>query len=355
MVKVKKDLTGKIFGKLTVIKQVEDYISPQGKPYAKWLCKCECGNEKEFVGRSLISKNTQSCGCGKKNLSGFVKTKEDLTGQKFGRLTVIKQAKDYIKPNGIHQTKWLCKCECGNEKEIATSSLKSGATKSCGCLCLNSTNFVKTKEDLTGRVFGKLTVIKQVEDLIDSQGHHLSQWLCECECAEHNKKIVKGKSLLNGDTRSCGCLKKKKLSSDPKTKLNLKDSFGYYGIGYTSNTNKEFYFDMEDYEKIKNYAWYEHHSRNYRRLLTVVKKDDTYKNYSMAQVILGNWYDHIDRNPFNNRKNNLRKCLQLHQDNNKNRSKYNNNTSGFIGIYYLKNAKKNKWQAIININKEQIN
>lgn len=46
MVKVKKDLTGQKFGRLTVIEQAEDYIDSKGKHYAKWLCKCECGNIK---------------------------------------------------------------------------------------------------------------------------------------------------------------------------------------------------------------------------------------------------------------------------------------------------------------------
>lgn len=40
--------------------------------------------------------------------------------------------------------------------------------------------------------------------------------------------------------------------------LNLEDEYGKYGIGYCSNTNSEFYFDMEDYHNIKNYTWCEH-------------------------------------------------------------------------------------------------
>ena len=52
----------------------------------------------------------------------------DLTGQKFGLLTAIKKA-----PSHNGHTYWLCKCECGNEKEIQTSHLTCGITKSCGC------------------------------------------------------------------------------------------------------------------------------------------------------------------------------------------------------------------------------
>lgn len=66
---------------------------------------------------------------------------------------------------------------------------------------------VKTKEDLTGKIFGKLTVLHQVEDYIDSKGRHESQWLCECSCENHTQKIIRGDSLRrkNG-TKSCGCL-----------------------------------------------------------------------------------------------------------------------------------------------------
>ena len=58
----------------------------------------------------------------------------DLTGQKFGRLTVIKRVESLVQPSGQRKTRWLCKCDCGNEKIIQSSQLKSGMTKSCGCL-----------------------------------------------------------------------------------------------------------------------------------------------------------------------------------------------------------------------------
>lgn len=58
----------------------------------------------------------------------------DLTGMKFGKLTVIKRAENYISPCGSKSAQWLCKCECGNEKVIKASALRKGATKSCGCI-----------------------------------------------------------------------------------------------------------------------------------------------------------------------------------------------------------------------------
>lgn len=59
---------------------------------------------------------------------------KDLTGQKFGRLTVIERAEDYISPNGKKTPQWKCKCECGNVKIVVGNILKRGLTQSCGCL-----------------------------------------------------------------------------------------------------------------------------------------------------------------------------------------------------------------------------
>lgn len=58
----------------------------------------------------------------------------DLTKKKFGRLTVIERAEDYVSPKGRHSTQWLCECECKNRVVVKAASLTNGATKSCGCL-----------------------------------------------------------------------------------------------------------------------------------------------------------------------------------------------------------------------------
>lgn len=69
----------------------------------------------------------------------------DLTGKRFGRLTVEGRGKDYIKPSGKHEVTFICKCDCGSIKEIRSSNLKNGTTKSCGCLMteLVSKRFLK--------------------------------------------------------------------------------------------------------------------------------------------------------------------------------------------------------------------
>lgn len=61
----------------------------------------------------------------------MVKAKNDLSNQVFGRLTVINQAEDYVLPNGRKRSRWLCKCECGNETVVDGAKLRNGHTQSC--------------------------------------------------------------------------------------------------------------------------------------------------------------------------------------------------------------------------------
>jgi hypothetical protein len=52
----------------------------------------------------------------------------DLTGARFGRWTVIERVAH------AKETRWRCRCECGNEKEVAATSLRRGLSTSCGCI-----------------------------------------------------------------------------------------------------------------------------------------------------------------------------------------------------------------------------
>ena len=58
----------------------------------------------------------------------------DLTGQKFGKLAVVKKADDYVSAKGYHEIQWLCICDCGKETIVRGSSLRKGNTSSCGCI-----------------------------------------------------------------------------------------------------------------------------------------------------------------------------------------------------------------------------
>ncbi|MBQ0014768.1 MAG: hypothetical protein KBS82_05550 [Oscillospiraceae bacterium] len=123
------DLIGCKFGRLTVLEKAEK--SKDGR--SQWLCKCDCGNERIVLEKSLKNGHTKSCGCLNKEINSM-RSFKDHTGERFGRLTVVSRAEDYIAPSGKHHVRWLCECDCGNSVIVDVSSLVRGHTKSCGCL-----------------------------------------------------------------------------------------------------------------------------------------------------------------------------------------------------------------------------
>lgn len=123
------DLTGQTFGRFTVLERAHN--NKDGR--AMWLCRCECGNERIVLGKCLRNGHTQSCGCLNREINSE-RSLIDHKGERFGRLTVVSRADDYIAPNGKHHVRWLCKCDCGNETIVDVCQLVEGKTKSCGCL-----------------------------------------------------------------------------------------------------------------------------------------------------------------------------------------------------------------------------
>lgn len=138
----------------------------------------------------------------------------DLTGQKFGRLMVIKRAENHITPGGSVKIVWLCKCDCGTEKNIEGSILKSGRTLSCGCLAREKTS-IRNRKDLLGKTFGYLTV----ESYVKQSKYRTAIWKCKCKCG--NTTNVTSTNLLSGHTKSCGCYNNELL-----VKMNVKRSIG---------------------------------------------------------------------------------------------------------------------------------
>lgn len=117
---------------------------------------------------------------------------KDITGNVYGKLTVL----------GFYgNSKWKCKCECGNITYVTATKLKSGHTKSCGCIPN------RQHSDLTGKVFGKLTAIR-----FSHKSKGVNFWECKCECG--NTTIVSVSSLNSGHTKSCGCIKHRNNYND---------------------------------------------------------------------------------------------------------------------------------------------
>lgn len=129
--------------------------------------------------------------------------RRDLTGQKFGRLTVIDEAPPRIRGDGCKVTYWNCECDCGTKKEICGYSLTRGETVSCGCWRKE-----KAKVDLIGKKFTNLTVIEEAGRNKDGR----VIWLCKCDCGNYHKTL--GKYLLEGSTTSCGCRRAKILADE---------------------------------------------------------------------------------------------------------------------------------------------
>ncbi|PLR99599.1 hypothetical protein [Bacillus sp. T33-2] len=126
------------------------------------------------------------------------KRKIDITDQKYGRLTVLQE----VAPNK-YARRYLCKCECGNEAVVYMNALRKGNTQSCGCLQkerVSNGNFI----DLTGKKFGKLTTKSRQGS---NRGRKVN-WLCLCDCGK--EILVASDRLLNGITKSCGCLREEK-------------------------------------------------------------------------------------------------------------------------------------------------
>jgi hypothetical protein len=192
--------------------------------------------------------------------------------------------------------------------------------------------------------YGKITVIKRMEKA--KNGH--IQWLCKCDCG--NEKLIVGSSLTSGRTRSCGCMSCIVVHN---RKQNTYDLSGEYGIGYTIS-GEEFYFDLNDYEKIKDYCWYlssdgyvktnkyvDELSRQIKLFMHRLIFDDL-KNNEMV--------DHIYHKKNDNRKSQLR--IVSNQQNNFNHGLSKNNTSNHTGVYWHK--KHNKWEALICYDKRII-
>lgn len=209
---------------------------------------------------------------------------------------------------------------------------------------------VKVKEDMTGWNMwehgvpdSRLIVIKQDEDHINSNnGRRSAKWLCECSCDEHNQVSVRGADLKNGTTKSCGCLSRELLLKRNK-KENKKDLSGLYGIIWSTNTNEEIYFDLEDAGKILQHTWFVN-DKGY----AVTRIGN--KNIKMHIFLGYKMHDHHNQNKRDNRKENLWSCTQ--EENNRNVPKAKNNTSGFIGVHYEK--RRNKYVASICVSKKRI-
>lgn len=202
------DFIGNKFNKWTVL----DYSHTTKGRKKMYLCKCECGVEKVLDKQNVKRGLSKSCGCSKYE-------NKDLTGKKFGKLKVLKLTGERKHGNRM----WECLCDCGNISIVSSSRLNLGKSKSCGCF-----SFL----DLTGETFGRLKVGKSLG--VKEYGKQF--FSCQCICGK--TKEVYGARLVNGNVKSCGCLKKDAAVENIKKSHKVNKGVEHYNFN-KNITNEE--------------------------------------------------------------------------------------------------------------------
>ena len=187
------DLTGQRFGRLTVLGRAENR-----NKRVYWKCKCDCGKDIIASRNDLRSGDSQSCGCLNKDI--LRQRSIDLKGEKIGRWTVLERKGSTKRGTPM----WLCKCDCGTVRVVNGINLRSGTTKSCGCLNNELTSKRNRKRfeniSLVGQKFGKLLVVEKTSE----RRNGLVMYKCQCDCG--NITVAKSSKLTEGAIQSCGCL-----------------------------------------------------------------------------------------------------------------------------------------------------
>ncbi len=183
---------GSRFGKLTV----ESDTGLRKSGYVVWRCRCDCGKELNVSTKDLKNGKSRDCGC----TTHVGRGANDLTGQRFGKLTVLYPTEKRADQGSVV---WHAACDCGNECDVSARRLVRGKVRSCGCL---SSPPLKA---YIGRRFGRWTVIAYAgtgRGKDPAKCEHY--WKCRCDCGKEG--LVGQSELQNGDSQSCGCLRKER-------------------------------------------------------------------------------------------------------------------------------------------------
>lgn len=158
-------------------------------------------------------------------------------GNKYGLLTVIERDLNTKEGRAV----WICQCDCGSKVSVLGKHLRSGNTKSCGCLQKQKAiqSNLNRGGSLVGKRFGKLTVIEEAGFITGVNEKRRRLYLCKCDCGNLCK--VQHQYLSYGDTSSCGCIRS-------KGEAQIEQILSQNNICY----KKEFSFnDLMDKEKLR--------------------------------------------------------------------------------------------------------
>jgi len=123
-----------------------------------------------------------------------MKALDNLVGRRYGKLTVV----ELLGSDAQGQRQWRCRCDCGGTRIVTTGNLNAGRTTNCGC---------KKSPDLTGQVFGRLTVLGRSDKRVSRGQRTVPTWRCRCECGAIVNKATD--ILTNDDVSMCSdCAKK---------------------------------------------------------------------------------------------------------------------------------------------------
>lgn len=196
-----------------------------------------------------------------------------------------------------------------------------------------------------GERYGQWTIIGFDAPRVDSTGKKHERVICRCDCG---KVISKDSYKLKSGAKMCKeCYLKIAHTNSIKfeKKPNTYEFIDDYVIGHFHNKDDTFIFDASDFDKVKRITWCIRGGYAYGRD-TENNKIVFLHKYIMGDVEDGKVVDHIDRNPLNCRRSNLRVCTQA--ENTRNRSTCRTNKSGFPGVYFEKQS--GKWLAHITCN-----
>lgn len=176
--------------------------------------------------------------------------KVNYDGVKFGMLTVLEDG------NGLYEGKQkrrsvVCKCDCGNTKEILLRQIIRNNQKSCGCLAPTKT------EVSPGDSFGLWKVIRETDGYF-KDGKKLGRaFEVECVCGKH--KEVSLQCLKKGESKSCGCqgkIRVEKIKIEKVIPTNTEEEqwkqSENYPKYYISTLGRLFNFESQTYIKQKN-------------------------------------------------------------------------------------------------------
>ena len=174
--------SGDIVGPYTLIERINQ---------KQWKCECNLCNSIVEVFSGNMKRQTMCKNC---RTEITRKPRPDISGNKYGRLTVIKY---------LGKSKWLCVCDCGKEVVVSTGHLMNGHTQSCGCYMKDRIGETKFK-DLSGQTINGILIEYRIEDYISPKGKRMVQYRCRCFCGNEFDAI--GLNVQHKNTLSCGCI-----------------------------------------------------------------------------------------------------------------------------------------------------